>query len=564
MQCFTKCDKSTWLNQIASHQTGKLTAKISVQLQSIVSGGDCTLPVGANPVASQHGGLQFSHSKLLGGSSPGAEEHATRMFDAFNTDGYIASLDYSQCYDHVIPADACQAMAMLGLPNALTSTLQFHWEHQVRYIDWNRFVDPVPMRTSTGIPQGDGLSPLSLACLMTAGLNFVKDRCPAVTNHCVYIDDRTWTAHDPSLLTQVAAEWRTWSVLVGLKEHMGKTQYGATTPARQGQMKAISEDHVKDYVDVLGVTMSSTKNRKPTAKEVNRQKETDHVTLRTGLLPISREAKHGTVRAVAMAKASYGWVSRKPTEKETNHFDQAVWRACNEPHQGGPHHKRMLLQVGLDGPVGAKQTMRMSTRQHRCRDQPLDTQPSDKHPVQWLHDMGWMPQPNQSWKQPDLKLFVEPLSRWDPEDRSKAAHDLRESWRRPEWSQLCSQSTRHQTPEYAHEVYDSERVGNLRKEIATSSGPKRWLMLGAARSPLEHKKARRSLGDACCPNQGCSVKDCSWNHALWECPKRDPVRLNHPESGLLKRYGWSELETDPNLIQSMVATVLDMWQSRVD
>ena len=320
---------------------------------------------------------------------------------------------------------------------------------------------------------------------MTAGLNFVKDRCPAVTNHCVYIDDRTWTAHDPSLLTQVAAEWRTWSVLVGLKEHMGKTQYGATT--------AISEDHVKDYVDVLGVTMSSTKNRKPTAKEINRQKEADHVILRTGLLPIS------TIRAVAMAKASYGWVSRKPTEKETSHFDQAVWRACNEPHQGGPHHKRMLLQVGLDGAVGVKQTMRMFTRQHRCRDQPLDTQPSDKHPVQWLHDMGWTPQPNQSWKQPDLKLFVEPLSRWDPEDRSKAAHDLRESWRRAEWSQLCSQSTRHQTPEYAHEVYDSERVGNLRKEIATSSGPKRWLMLGAARSPLEHKKARRSLvpfGDA--------------------------------------------------------------------
>ena len=111
--------------------------------------------------------------QIAGGkSSPGAEEHATRMFDAFNTDGYIASLDYSQCYDHVIPADACQAMAMLGLPNALTSTLQFHWEHQVRYIDWNRFVDPVPMRTSTGIPQGDGLSPLSLACPYDSGSQF--------------------------------------------------------------------------------------------------------------------------------------------------------------------------------------------------------------------------------------------------------------------------------------------------------------------------------------------------------------------------------------------------------
>ena len=58
------------------------------------------------------------------------------------------------------------------------------------------------------------------------------------------------------------------------------------------------------------------------------------------------------------------------------------------------------------------------------------------------------------------------------------------------------------------------------------------------------------------------MKDCSWNHALWECPKRGPVRLNPPESGLLKRYGWSELEPDPVLIQSMVATVLDMWNLR--
>ena len=98
-----------------------------------------------------------------------------------------------------------------------------------------------------------------------------------------------------------------------------KNQYGATTPARQGHLKTISEDHVKDYVDVLGITMSSTKNRKPTAKEANRQKEAGHVILWTGLLPIPREAKHSTIRAVAMAKASYGWVSRKPTRVRLNH-----------------------------------------------------------------------------------------------------------------------------------------------------------------------------------------------------------------------------------------------------
>ena len=45
-------------------------------------------------------------------------------------------------------------------------------------------------------------------------------------------------------------------------------------------------------------------------------------------------------------------------------------------------------------------------------------------------------------------------------------------------------------------------------------------------------------------------------------PETWPCSLKPPESGLLKRYGWSEYGTDPTLIQSMVATVLDMWNLR--
>lgn len=37
-----------------------------------------------------------------------------------------------------------------------------------------------------------------------------------------------------------------------------------------------------------------------------------------------------------------------------------------------------------------------------------------------------------------------------------------------------------------------------------------------------------------------------------------------PTSGLLRRYGWPEVDTDDAMVQSMVATVEAIWNDRRD
>lgn len=62
-----------------------------------------------------------------------------------------------------------------GLPQALTEVLKFHWTQKKRFVIWDHHVNPEPLLTSAGIPQGDVLSPLALSTLMFAGLRYVQN-----------------------------------------------------------------------------------------------------------------------------------------------------------------------------------------------------------------------------------------------------------------------------------------------------------------------------------------------------------------------------------------------------
>jgi len=73
---------------------------------------------------------------------------------------------------------------------------------------------------------------------------------------------------------------------------------------------------VKRHVDVLEVSLSAARSRKPTPKELQRQKEAEYVIQRTALLPMSRNVKHETIRSVAQTKATHGWIARRPNLKE--------------------------------------------------------------------------------------------------------------------------------------------------------------------------------------------------------------------------------------------------------
>ncbi|CAE7892477.1 unnamed protein product, partial [Symbiodinium microadriaticum] len=77
-------------------------------------------------------------AEITGGlNSPGSEHLAAKLQDALVQHGYLATLDYSLAFDHVVPAAVSLGMERLGLPKALSSVLLDQWTHQKRILQWN-------------------------------------------------------------------------------------------------------------------------------------------------------------------------------------------------------------------------------------------------------------------------------------------------------------------------------------------------------------------------------------------------------------------------------------------
>lgn len=400
----------------------------------------------------------FLAPELAGGKhQPGPEDLAAKLCDAFNKKGFVGTMDYSQCFDHVCPTHATMCMKHLGISKNLANVLKNSWQRQKRYICWDRNVDPNPVYTHVGLPQGDGLSPVALACLVEAGLNYVKQG-DTTTHHCVYMDDRSWATDTAEQSLVIKDRWTEWSRLVGLKENIGKTQLAACRPTQAQKLAAIAPPEiVKTQAEVLGVAITSRKQRKPTEKELSRRRDALNTIQLTGVLPISRKERHGTIRSAASSKISYGWVTRKPTLTEVQKYDTAIWRACSEPYRGGTFHKKLLLGISLDGIVGVRQVMRMITTRHRALPaNPITHFPSEKHASSFLATHGWISRGNLHWRHPQLRLHLRADRSWDEDDKARARHCLRESWRFTQWNKLTNQRTRHQTADYRGESYSSD------------------------------------------------------------------------------------------------------------
>ena len=294
----------------------------------------------------------FLAPELAGGKhQPGPEDLAAKLCDAFNKKGFVGTMDYSQCFDHVCPTHATMCMKHLGISKNLANVLKYSWQ----------------------------------------GLNYVKQG-DTTTHHCVYMDDRSWATDTAEQSLVIKDRWTEWSRLVGLKENIGKTQLAACRPTQAQKLAAIAPPEiVKTQAEVLGVAITSRKQRKPTEKELSRRRDALNTIQLTGVLPISRKERHGTIRSVASSKISYGWVTRKPTLTEVQKYDTAIWRACSEPYRGGTFHKKLLLGISLDGIVGIRQVMRMITTRHRALPaNPITHFPSEKHVTSFLATRGWI------------------------------------------------------------------------------------------------------------------------------------------------------------------------------
>ena len=149
---------------------------------------------------------------------------------------------------------------------------------------------------------------------------------------------------------------------------------------------------------------------------------------------------------------------------------------------------------------------------------------SEKCAFEWLRKHGWTMTGPRVWSHQVLGFQIRPILPGRAQQRDEHAHFLRESWRAQEFA-LLLQDPRHATAEYAAAPYCTSRLAACRRLVESATGPHRWILLGAATSPLEHAIRYSSRDDpvASCPHLGCRVRQAGWNHALWECPHRGHV-----------------------------------------
>lgn len=149
---------------------------------------------------------------------------------------------------------------------------------QKRYLSWNNYVDPTPLRSGESIPQGDPLSPLALNAIMLAGFNYTQ-RSYITEEQCtqmIYMDDRTIIATSAQQLLNTIDAWQQFSTAIALKENENKlqityhTNQQRTRLLQQLQNRPHLHNKVTNTATILGVCTTGSKQRQWTPKETQR------------------------------------------------------------------------------------------------------------------------------------------------------------------------------------------------------------------------------------------------------------------------------------------------------
>ena len=527
---------------------------------------------------------RFPQNIIGGAGSPGTEQLASQLCDDLQHYGFLGSLDYSQCYDHVHPSLATAALKQLGLPQGLTQVLHFQWMRQKRYLSWNNYVDPTPLRSSESIPQGDPLSPLALNAIMLAGFNYTQrsyiteERCTQM----IYMDDRTIIATSAQQLLNTIDAWQQFSTAIALKENQNKlqityhTNQQKTRLLQQLQSRPHLHNKVTNTATILGVCTTGSKQRQLTPKETQRFDQAITTCNKIKALPTNHNIKMDTARATAVSKAAYGWVAKSPPKNKQTELNKAIRATSTAFKAASPHMYRMLTGGNkiLEVVIGVRQTLLMATRYHSEQRTPqyMNTSILYKEAKQFLQNTGWQQQQaNHLWHHPELRTSWNLRHMHDKEARKHLAHLLREAWRCVQWKQFQNSSRRDAA--MFHEIpYDSHRVQAAREATGKAAGATLSILLGAAISPAAYK-ARKDISphiqQGLCTH--CQKALGTHNHMFWVCRQR-PQQLKDvlPADIFQKRFGWprptdgNEVITAHNMkiLAAMTHTVELIWTQR--
>ena len=519
--------------------------------------------------------------EVVGGKgSKGAEEVGADLLDAFAEYGYMATLDYSLCYDHQDPAVTLEVMRRTGWPEGLTSVLEGVWCNQRRWIMWDRHIDPEPLETGLATAQGDPWGPFVLNLWMAAGHWKVEERerakaCEEEKREWttvrrrktkIYMDDRTWVDRTAAGIVSGVHTWMEWSSEAGLKENPTKIQLVAKTPKQKAAlMEAAGElqEFVVDEAEILGLVTVGSKPRKSKAKESKRLENAEGMIKRLSVLPVSRKMKQDACKIFGLSKAKYGWVGRTPTKQEMGQVTNNVWKTVGG-HRHAPQTIRNVVEganLNLEAVVGKSQ-MGLARRRVTREGNEEDVRWTKERGTlaaecrKWMEACGWKETGVWKWTHDALNLVADLMSEMET---GEIMHNIREAWRGREWDKFVN-SARREARAIGPMPYNGKRA-KMAREAAEGSPERRAVTLCAFMSPGCFVGRQTDFTTRCC---WCKEATGHHDHIFWECMAR-PEKIPRPADKLQARLGWpvGHSPREDNRILSWMARVVgEVWEQR--
>ena len=471
------------------------------------------------------------HPAVTYGKGASAEKSAAKILESYVRKHYMASLDYTKCFDSLRVNSTAALLRQLGFHNGLTTLCEQMWTNHARWCTYNAYTSETPLTPAgMGVPQGDPCGPLMTALWLSCAQRHIEALHQNFDGETsIYIDDRSFTAASATQLVERIDHWRTWSLQAGLIES-DKAQATARGRPAMRALQAIGEEPmIKPDVTFLGIVTRSLQRG-------NAPKEEDRMALAFRRLALLRllhvnASKYASyARLFALSCCCYGWLARHPTQTLTMKLWATVktgqgvnrqahkWLRCL-PY-GAKNHLdclagcnlvRVVMQLLKDGPL----------RWHKDAGAPVATL------RKWMSDHHWTETAHWTWKHESLVVNLN-----DPNgDVNDVLHKVRSGWQLSCFDKFLH-SKRHEVAVVQHVT--SAQLLNVDWEglrtLADNSPAIRTVLTGATVSP-----AWMGLPCPFCGGPG------HWEHLAWECQNSPLIeeRPTYDTTPIERRFGWA-------------------------
>ena len=102
------------------------------------------------------------------------ESCAAWVFEQFKKLGFLGTLDFSLCYDHIDPKLVVEVIRALGIPEDLCKLVLDVWANIARCIQFDGHNNPEWLWSGCALMQGDSTGPFALHVLMSSGSRWVR------------------------------------------------------------------------------------------------------------------------------------------------------------------------------------------------------------------------------------------------------------------------------------------------------------------------------------------------------------------------------------------------------